>query len=630
MQNAEHSFRAVITVLLVLNAVSAQEVRLTGRETQARVFFVDSEGGSDDNDGSSPEHAWQSLERVNAADLRPGDTVRFRCGGAWRGSLVPVSGEDQAPVTYTSYGEGPKPLLLGSRSRRRPEDWVRIDARVWATQPAEYRLGRMILDLRQSSWNRYHEAGARTEWTLKEESDARVARITCIAPGSAPNHIQLWGPGTPTEKGAYMVLMLRARSSTPVTLPAVTVLQAASPYRRYAGSVRQLPTLGNEWETYRIPLRAEQTSTDGRLHMNLGGLLPAGAVLELQPLALYEASPGITDPLDADVGNIIFDGGTVCGWKKWSLDALEKPYDFYYDGASQRVFLYGETAPTERHHAIELALSRHVVNQSGRHHVVYDGLAVMYGAAHGFGGGGTHHIVIRNCDLGYIGGGHQLTRPDGKPVRYGNAIEFWGAAHDNLVEGCRIWEVYDAALTNQGRGPDSRQINITYRNNFIRNAEYSFEYWNGPEEAVTENIRFINNTCVDAGKGWAHAQRPDPNGSHLMFYTNTAVTKGIEIRYNIFAGVTDWGSRYTGGWDVLPDMDYNVWFSETGVAAYWFREKLADFETYRRITGLDAHSIFADPRFVQPSAGDYRLRPDSPARRLRPDGGPVGSELFWD
>ena len=142
--------------------------------------------------------------------------------------------------------------------------------------------------------------------------------------------------------------------------------------------------------------------------------------------------------------------------------------------------------------------------------MVYDGLAVMYGAAHGFGGGDTHHLVIRNCDLGYIGGAHQFTRPDGKPVRFGNAIEFWGAAHDNLVEGCRIWEVYDAALTNQGRGPDSKQINITYRNNLIRNSEYSFEYWNNPETAVTKNIRFVNNTCVNAGSGWAHAQRPDP------------------------------------------------------------------------------------------------------------------------
>ncbi len=211
-------------------------------------------------------------------------------------------------------------------------------------------------------------------------------------------------------------------------------------------------------------------------------------------------------------------------------------------------------------------------------------------------------------------------------MRFGNAIEFWGAAHDNLVEGCRIWEVYDAALTNQGHGPDSKQINITYRNNVICNSEYSFEYWNNPETAVTQNIRFLNNTCVRAGRGWAHAQRPDPNGSHLMFYTNTAATSGIEVKYNIFYDHTDWGSRYSSGWQVLPDMDYNLWFSETGVMAYWFRKKIAGFDEYRQTTGLDAHSQFADPQFVDAARGDYRLRPDSPARTLRPDGGPVGAD----
>ena len=259
--------------------------------------------------------------------------------------------------------------------------------------------------------------------------------------------------------------------------------------------------------------------------------------------------------------------------------------------------------------------------------MVYDGLALMYGAAHGFGGGNTHHLVIRNCDLGYIGGAHQLTTQDGRPVRYGNAIEFWGAAQDNLVEGCRIWEVYDAALTNQGQGPDSKQINITYQNNVIWNSEYSFEYWNHPDTAVTQNIRFLHNTCVHAGRGWAHAQRPDPNGSHLMFYSNTAATSGIEVKYNIFYDHTDWGSRYSSGWRVLPDIDHNLWFSETGVMAYWFRDKIATFDEYRQTTGLDAHSRFADPQFVDAARGDYRLRPDSPARTLRPDGGPAGAEM---
>ena len=297
--------------------------------------------------------------------------------------------------------------------------------------------------------------------------------------------------------------------------------------------------------------------------------------------------------------------------------------------SSQRVYLYCEAAPPSRHRSIELALARHVVNQGGKHHVVYDGLAVMYGAAHGFGGGDTHHLVIRNCDLGYIGGAHQFTTPDGKPVRFGNAIEFWGAAHDNLVEGCRIWEVYDAALTNQGRGPDSKQINITYRNNLIRNAEYSFEYWNHPETAVTHNIRFVNNTCVNAGGGWAHAQRPDRNGSHLMFYTNTAATSGIEVKYNIFYDATDWGSRYSSGWRVLPEMDFNLWFTQTGVMAYWFQQKIAGFDEYRQTTGLDGHSRFANPEFIDAARSDYRLGPSSPARKLRPDGGPVGAEMLW-
>jgi hypothetical protein len=80
---------------------------------------------------------------------------------------------------------------------------------------------------------------------------------------------------------------------------------------------------------------------------------------------------------------------------------------------------------------------------------------------------------------------------------------------------------------------------------------------------------------------------------------------------------------------VLPDMDYNLWFSTTGVMAYWFRQKIAGFEEYRRTTGLDAHSQFADPEFMDAAQGDYRLGPTSPARKIRPDGGPVGAEMLW-
>jgi len=594
-----------------------------------RTLFVDSQSGQDGNDGLSPDHAWQSLDRVNAAELKPGDTVRFRCGGLWRGSLVPASGDEDAPVSYTSFGQGPKPQILGSLPRNRAEDWVQVRENLWATLPMEYRLGDEVLDLHGGKWSRHQEEGASVELTHVEDAAGAIVRLACTASGSASNHVQLWGPELPVEKGACLLLTFRARSSKPFRFPSIGLLQGVAPWKRFAKSGSPNHPVGADWETYQAVFDVLESSDSGRLHISLGGLLPAGAVFEFQPQSVRHATPNVADPLTVDVGNIIFDGGAVCGWKKWSLDDLTKPYDYYYDGSSQRVYLYCEAAPPSRHKSIELALARHVINQGGTHHVVYDSLAVLYGAAHGFGGGGTHHLVIRNCDLGYIGGAHQFTRPDGKAVRFGNAIEFWGSAHDNLVAGCRIWEVYDAALTNQGRGPDSKQINITYRNNLISNSEYSFEYWNGPETAVTENIRFVNNTCVNAGRGWAHEQRPDRNGSHLMFYTNTAATKGIEVKYNIFYDHSDWGSRYSSGWQVLPDMDYNLWFSQSGVMAYWFRDKIAGFDEYRRTTGLDAHSRFADPRFTAPAQGDYRLGPDSPARQLRPDGDPVGAETLW-
>jgi len=614
--------------LIACGTVDAQNDASSNDST--KTFYVDAEGGHDGRDGLSEQTAWQSLQRVNTADLQPGDSVRFKCGGLWRGSLVPVSGDENAPVTYTSYGSGPKPTILGSRPRNRAEDWCRVDENTWATLPMEYRLDSLVLDLGGSQWRHHQEAGANVRLAVEEDADGPFVRVTCTASGTAPNHIQIWGPELPVEQDTCLLLKFRARSNRPFRFPGVSVLENKPPWTRFGRTGPADRDVGSQWQDFQLAFQIAQSSNEGRLHINLGGILPADAVFDFRPQSIHAATPNIADPLDVDVGNIIFDDGRTCGWKKWSLQTLEEPYDYFYDAASKRVFLHTSENPATTHESIELAMARHVVNQSGVHHVIYDGLAVRYGAAHGFGGGNTHHLVIRNCDLSYIGGAHQFTREDGRPVRYGNAIEFWGAAHDNLVEGCRIWEVYDAALTNQGRGPDSRQVNITYRNNFIRNAEYSFEYWNNPETAFTENIRFVNNTCVDAGTVWSHEQRPDQNGSHLMFYSNTAQTSGIEVKYNIFYNVTEWGSRYDHGWKPLPDMDWNLWYSEKGVMVRWFGETVAGFKDYQATTGLDAHSRFADPRFIDPANGDYRLAPDSPVRTLRPDNGPVGAEMRWN
>ena len=58
-----------------------------------------------------------------------------------------------------------------------------------------------------------------------------------------------------------------------------------------------------------------------------------------------------------------------------------------------------------------------------------------------------------------------------------------------------------------------------------------------------------------------------------------------------------------------------------------FKEKINSFTQYQKKTGLDKHSLFAKPRFIDAPGGDYRLAPDSPGVTLGPGGAPTGAAL---
>ena len=366
-----------------------------------------------------------------------------------------------------------------------------------------------------------------------------------------------------------------------------------------------------------------------------------------RPEDWFEESPGLwstqTSTVPHDVGIFIANHGERWGVKKWRnpdwtvpKDAkwqrsvrLEKDLDFWYDDKGRRLVVKYPENPGKAFRSIELAMTRCVVNQGGRHDVVYDGLWVRYGAAHGFGGGSTSDIVIRNCDICWIGGGLQFWRRDAEtkailyPVRYGNGIEFWGNCRNCLVERCRLWEIYDAAVTNQGR--DDAETEVTWRDNVIWNSEYSYEYWN---RRLTRNILFEHNTCVDAGRGWAHAQRPDPNGAHLMYYSNRAATTNFVVRDNVFCRATEWTARSGLDWRYGLVHDHNLVYNEGTVPVMRWLEgrtlKLCSWTDYRAL-GFDPHGLWAEPLFRNPAKRDYRLRAGSPGETLASDGTAVGA-----
>jgi len=318
-----------------------------------------------------------------------------------------------------------------------------------------------------------------------------------------------------------------------------------------------------------------------------------------------------------DVGNIIFNGGKSCGVKKWSPDDLKQQEDFWYNRQTKRVIMYCPKNPATIYAGIELALMQHIIPVKGKSYIIFNDLDLRYGAAHGIGCSNAHHMIISHCDFSYIGGGHQASRPDGRPVRYGNGVEFWYNAHDALVEKCRLWEIYDAALTNQNSEPKCKQYNITYRQNLIWNCEYSFEYWNQPENSLTYNIYFDNNTCVNAGTCWGHNQRPDPSGRHLCFYGSNAPAHDIYIRNNIFFKATG-NALFAHTWSTDQinqlTMDHNCWYQSTGIMIRLKSQQFStqQFKSYQTTLNKDIHSIFQDPLFVNLAQPDFHLKPGSP------------------
>ncbi|MDE0690404.1 MAG: hypothetical protein OXI61_19760 [Candidatus Poribacteria bacterium] len=63
--------------------------------------------GDDSNLGTSETCPWQSIERVNTAELLPGDTVLFHANQTFPGSLrLQSSRHTPCAVTLSSYGSG--------------------------------------------------------------------------------------------------------------------------------------------------------------------------------------------------------------------------------------------------------------------------------------------------------------------------------------------------------------------------------------------------------------------------------------------------------------------------------------------------------------------------------------------
>lgn len=84
------------------------------------VYYVDSEAGSDENDGTSPGKAFQTLDKVNGVELKPGDSILLKKGSIFDNQrLYPKGkGTEERPILISSYGEGNIPVINAGGFRK--------------------------------------------------------------------------------------------------------------------------------------------------------------------------------------------------------------------------------------------------------------------------------------------------------------------------------------------------------------------------------------------------------------------------------------------------------------------------------------------------------------------------------
>ncbi len=80
----------------------------SGQESQGGVYYVSADG-NDKNSGQSENQAWETINRVNAHSFSAGDTIYFRSGDEFSGTLKLTSSEagtNEQRLVITSYGNG--------------------------------------------------------------------------------------------------------------------------------------------------------------------------------------------------------------------------------------------------------------------------------------------------------------------------------------------------------------------------------------------------------------------------------------------------------------------------------------------------------------------------------------------
>lgn len=224
-----------------------------------------------------------------------------------------------------------------------------------------------------------------------------------------------------------------------------------------------------------------------------------------------------------------FNNEEYIGVWKYQKDQLKKDGDFCHDGENGIYYLYfSEGNPGEYFDNIEIATTKMAAKTektAGHIDIHVDNICYKFFTFGAFQVSEAINVKITNCELGFQGGRIYRTDPEFGHKLYGNAIQFWWQCKDCLVRNCWIYQIFDAAITFQGAGPEPTWfINIKFDYNLIEYCSMNIEYWAGrkddPVPEHIEGISYKGNIIRFGGYGWPGIQRWDKHCQALLLGWN--------------------------------------------------------------------------------------------------------------
>jgi len=169
-----------------------------------------------------------------------------------------------------------------------------------------------------------------------------------------------------------------------------------------------------------------------------------------------------------------------------------------------------------------------------------------------------------------------------------------GPSEGTVVSDNIFHDIHAYSYGGWGLYTDEGSTGIVMENNLVYNTKTgSFHQHYGKENIIRNNILAF---------------------SKLHQIQATRVEEHLSFRFERNLVYWDSGALLSGRWkEVNINMDNNCFWQVDGEPITFVGLSL---DEWRQQEGHDQHSIVADPGFVDPKNHDFRLKPNSPARKI--------------